>query len=40
MIVDGTVTNSVILAAEEAKCQIIVAKNFAATSESIKLLSF
>ncbi len=40
IIVDGTVTNAVISAAEEARCQVIVAKNFGATSESIKLLSF
>ncbi len=37
---DGTVTSSIIQAAEDAKCQIIVAKNFAATSEKVKLLSF
>ena len=37
---DGTVTNAIIQAAEEAKCQVIVAKNFTATSDSVKLLSF
>ncbi len=40
LIIDGTVTNSIISAAEEIGCQIISAKNFAATSDSIKLLSF
>ena len=40
VVLDGTVTSSVIEAAEDSKCQIIVAKNFAATSNSIQLLSF
>ncbi len=40
IIIDGTVTNQIISAAEESGCQIIVANNFAATSEKIKLLSF
>lgn len=39
IIVDGTITSSVIKAAEEAKCQIIVAKNFATTDTDIQLLS-
>ena len=40
IVMDGTVTSSIIQSAEDAKCQIIVAKNFATTSDSIKLLSF
>jgi DNA primase len=40
IVIDGVVTGTVISAAEEAGCQIIAAKNFAATSDSIKLLSF
>ena len=40
IVMDGIVTSQVILAAEEAGCQIIVANNFAATSNKIKLLSF
>ncbi len=40
IILDGTVTSSVIEAAEDAGCQVLVAKNFAATSENIQLLSF
>jgi len=39
IIIDGTVTSSIINAAEDAKCQIIVAKNFATTDTKIKLLS-
>lgn len=39
IVMDGNVTNSVIDAAEEVGCKIIVAKNFSATSDSIKLLS-
>lgn len=38
--IDGVVTSSIIKAAEKVKCQVIVAKNFAATSDLIKLLSF
>ncbi len=37
---DGTVTSSILEAAEDAGCQIIIAKNFAVTSENIQLLSF
>ena len=40
IVLDGTVTSSVIDSAEDAGCQFIVAKNFAATSENIQLLSF
>lgn len=39
IIIDGTVTSSIIRAAEEAMCQVIVANNFATTDTSIKLLS-
>ncbi|MBU2052646.1 MAG: DNA primase DnaG [Nanoarchaeota archaeon] len=39
IIIDGTVTSSLISAAEEARCQVIVAKNFATTDTKIKLLS-
>ena len=39
IIIDGTVTGSIIKAAEEAKCQAIVAKNFATTDTNIQLLS-
>ena len=40
IIIDGIVTKNILLDAEEAGCQIIVANNFAATSSKIKLLSF
>ena len=40
MVFDGTVTNSVISASEEIECKVIVAKNFAKTSDKIKMLSF
>ena len=40
IILDGTATSSVIESVEEAQCQILVAKNFSATSNKIKLLSF
>ncbi len=39
IVMDGSVTNSIITAAEEARCQVIVAKNFGATSPNIQLLS-
>ncbi|MFH1607732.1 MAG: DNA primase DnaG [archaeon] len=39
IVIDGTVTSSTISSAEDAECQVIAAKNFGATSESIKLLS-
>ncbi len=39
IVIDGTVTSPIIKAAEEANCQVIVAKNFATTDTSIKLLS-
>jgi len=40
VVIDGAVTGSVIDAAEEIACQIIVAKNFSATSDKIQMLSF
>jgi len=40
IVLDGVVTSSVIESAEDAGCQVIVAKNFAATSNNIQLLSF
>ncbi|MGY4884040.1 MAG: DNA primase DnaG [Nanobdellota archaeon] len=40
IVLDGTVTSSVIEAAEDAECQVLVARNFAATSNNIQLLSF
>lgn len=40
IVLDGTVTGSVIDSAEDAGCQVLVARNFAATSNNIKLLSF
>jgi DNA primase len=40
IVLDGTVTSSVIEAAEDAGCQVLVAKSFAATSNNIQLLSF
>jgi DNA primase len=40
IVLDGTVTSSVIESAEDAGCQVLVAKNFAATSNNIQLLSF
>ncbi len=39
IIIDGTVTRSIISAAEDAGCQVIVAKNFATTDTKIELLS-
>jgi len=39
IVIDGTVTSLIIQSAEEAGCQIVVAKNFATTDTSIKLLS-
>lgn len=39
IIIDGTATNSIIYSAEEIGCKVIVAKNFATTDTSIKLLS-
>jgi len=40
IVIDGIVTSSLIEAAEEKDCKIIVAKNFATTDTKIKLLSF
>tara|TARA_Y100000310_G_C20657534_1_gene802778 strand:- start:382 stop:1530 length:1149 start_codon:yes stop_codon:yes gene_type:complete len=39
IVMDGTVTKSMISSAEDAGCKVIVAKNFATTDTSIKLLS-
>ena len=39
IIIDGTVTGPIIQAAEQARCQVIVAKNFTTTDTSIELLS-
>jgi len=39
IVIDGTATGSIISAAEEAGCQAIAAKNFASTSDNLKLLS-
>ncbi len=40
MVLDTAVTVAIINAAEKINCQFIVARNFAATSEKIELLSF
>ena len=40
VVIDGAVTSAVIDAAEEIACQVIVAKNFSATSAKIQMLSF
>lgn len=40
IVLDGTVTSSVIDSAEDVGCQVLVAKSFAATSNNIQLLSF
>ena len=39
IVIDGTVTKTIIQSAEDAKCQVIVANNFATTNTNIKLLS-
>ena len=39
IVIDGTVTGAIIQTAEDAKCQVIVASNFATTDTNIKLLS-
>ena len=39
MIIDGTVTTSIIKSSEESGCQVIVAKNFSTTDTNIQLLS-
>ncbi|MBT4257738.1 DNA primase [archaeon] len=39
IVIDGTVTAPILRAAEDAKCQVIVANNFATTDTTIKLLS-
>jgi DNA primase len=40
IVLDGTVTSSVIDSAEDVGCQVLVARSFAATSNNIQLLSF
>ena len=40
IVLDGTVTGSVLQSAEESGCQVIAASNFAATDTKIELLSF
>lgn len=40
IVIDGTVTGSMIGAAEDVGCKAIAAKNFSATSKNITLLSF
>lgn len=40
LIMDSTVTASIIRAAEKINCQYIAAKNFATTSDKVELLSF
>jgi len=39
IVIDGTATNNIIISAEEIGTQVIVAKNFATTNTSIKLMS-
>ncbi len=40
IVIDGSVTSSIIDGAEDVGCQVIVAKNFSATSDKIQMLSF
>jgi DNA primase len=40
IVIDGTATNSIIMAAEDVGCKVVVAKNFSATSEKVQMLSF
>ena len=40
IVLDGTVTSSLLRAAEEHGCKVIAAKNFATTDTNIQLLSF
>ncbi len=40
VIIDGTVTNSVIKAAEQARCKVILGRNFVTTDTNLQLLSF
>ena len=40
LVIDGIVTPQIIRAAEKVNCQYIIARNFSATSDKIKLLSF
>ncbi len=39
IVIDGTVTGPIIKSAEEAMCQVIIAKNFTTTDTNIELLS-
>jgi DNA primase len=39
IVIDGTATNNIIISAEEIGVKVIVAKNFATTNTSVKLLS-
>jgi len=40
IVIDGTATNSIIMAAEDAGCRVVVAKNFSATSDRIQMIGF
>jgi len=40
IVIDGKATNSIIMSAEDAGCDVIVAKNFSAMSDNIQMLSF
>jgi len=40
LIIDGNATSNIIKMAEKKKCKFIVAKNFAATSDLLRLMSF
>jgi DNA primase len=40
LVIDGTATMTLIKIAEKSSCKLIVAKNFSATSSSIKMISF
>ncbi len=40
VVMDGTATNTLIRAAEEEGCRVVVAKNFTTTDTKIKLMSF
>jgi len=39
IVLDGTATSSIIISAEETGCKVVVAKNFATTNTTMKLLS-
>jgi len=40
IVIDGAVTKNIMFAAEDAGCKLIAAKNFATSSDKIKLVSF